>query len=378
MGRPPTTPLVFAVAASALLVALRWPFQLHRLLVEPGFGGAIDLILYREFTLAWLGGEVPSDANPPATYLLLWPFVGWLSVGAARAFWLLHGIAALVGLAVLAARAVPTRRPLDVAFLVLFLLASYAPPITVGNGQWTFHVLLAVSAACLLLESRPAAWSRDAAAAGLLAFGLAKFHLTLPFWWVAATRKGGLRAVTLAAIGYTLVSLAATTFQETGLLVELLGWIERGARASRWPQSYSNVHAWLGAAGIEGVVWVGAASITVLGLLGGWTYVHRRADLWTLLGVTAVVTRFWTYHRPYDDVLFLFPLVALVRLGWRGDRPALLAAGALWTVMMIPGWALTSGWAIGTALRTGQTIVWLAVLGLLAHRAQTASGNPSG
>jgi len=41
---------------------------------------------------------------------------------------------------------------------------------------------------------------------------------------------------------------------------------------------------------------------------------ERRAERWPLLGVIAIVARVWTYHRWYDDLLLLLPLIALFRL----------------------------------------------------------------
>jgi hypothetical protein len=40
-------------------------------------------------------GELGSAVYPPATYVLLWPLVGWLDVGAARLLWGLTTVIAL-------------------------------------------------------------------------------------------------------------------------------------------------------------------------------------------------------------------------------------------------------------------------------------------
>jgi len=58
-------------------------------------------------------------------------------------------------------------------------------------------------------------------------------------------------------------------------------------------------------------------TITCLGL---WTFVNRRADLWLLISVTAIVARTWTYHGLYDDLLFVFPMVALFRYACGEDQ----------------------------------------------------------
>ena len=56
------------------------------------------------------------------------------------------------------------------------------------------------------------------------------------------------------------------------------------------------------------------ASILILLALGYWTYVNRFVDLWLLLGVTAIATRMFGYHRIYDDMLILLPMLTLFRL----------------------------------------------------------------
>jgi hypothetical protein len=59
--------------------------------------------------------------------------------------------------------------------------------------------------------------------------------------------------------------------------------------------------------------------------------------LWLLIGVTAIVARFWTYHRPYDDLLMLLPAIALFSIGEaaRGATPPSTSiAGALLIVVV--------------------------------------------
>ena len=68
----------------------------------------------------------------------------------------------------------------------------------------------------------------------------------------------------------------------------------------------------LAALGLEN--WSLPASLLVLIALGVWVYYNRQKDLWLLLGVTAFIARSWTYHRWYDDVLILLPMVAFFRV----------------------------------------------------------------
>ena len=70
--------------------------------------------------------------------------------------------------------------------------------------------------------------------------------------------------------------------------------------------------SWLALLGLK--QWNLPASMIFLLLLGYWTYRYRHADLWLLLGVTAIVARLWVYHRSYDDVLVVLPMITLFRI----------------------------------------------------------------
>ncbi len=118
-------------------------------------------------------------------------------------------------------------------------------------------------------------------------------------------------------------------------------------------------------------------SASLLLLLGLWVYFHRRIDLWVLVGVSALIARFWTYHRWYDDLLLLFPVLCLLspgetRRGSKADggsgRRPLLALNM--PLLVAPGglYLLPSPWnAYFVWLQTG---AWLACLLFLLIRAR--------
>ena len=54
---------------------------------------------------------------------------------------------------------------------------------------------------------------------------------------------------------------------------------------------------------------------------GAWLLRHRRTDPWILLGVCALAARLGWYHRFYDDMLLVFPVIALVRIFASGSEP---------------------------------------------------------
>jgi hypothetical protein len=102
-------------------------------------------------------------------------------------------------------------------------------------------------------------------------------------------------------------------------------------------------------------------SLLILILLGYWIYRNRRRDFWALLGVTALVARFWVYHRTYDNLLLLLSAVGLFRIVKKGPLPGGwdIAAGLLliatWIFMVLPNRLLLSWPPWGPSLVTGQS-----------------------
>jgi len=138
---------------------------------------------------------------------------------------------------------------------------------------------------------------------------------------------------------------------------------------------FMNLHAWLGAVGLRG--WSLPASLVVFAATALWVHHRRRVDPWLLLGATAIVARLWTYHDVYDDVLMVFPLIALWRLigggaaaaggavGGRAPR-VLLAAGAL--AVLVPSSVVRATSPLGFAASAADALVWLAILVFLVRR----------
>jgi hypothetical protein len=116
-------------------------------------------------------------------------------------------------------------------------------------------------------------------------------------------------------------------------------------------------------------------SLLVFLALGLWIYRHRDVDFWLLLAVTALVARFWAYHRLYDDLLLLLPQVALFRLAKRGPSVgdadlvagALLAISAAGLLLPIRLPALSEPWLF--LITGGNIVVWTILLVFLLQQA---------
>jgi len=376
------TLLRFAIALMVIAALLRLRNEFYRLLWDQGRTGAIDLKTLHKLVHQWFAGfpvygEMRSG-YPPATYPILWPFLGWLAVTPARWLWAVTTVMALGCFAYLLVRESKADARLEQAFIVLLLLSMYATSTTIGNGQLIVHMLPALVAGLLLFHRRPCGWREDLLGAVLVLVTLVKPTISVPFFWIVLFVPGRLRPTLFLVLGYVALTVFAAGFQEAGVLSLLQDWLARG---SEWAVvgGYANLHSWLAALGLD--EWILPSSLLALVALGLWTHRHRHGDLWLLLGVAALVARFWTYHRLYDDLLILLPMIALFRIAKRGSSASGgdVGAGVLlavaWAAALAPASPLNSPTTLGLLFRAGQTIIWITMLIFLldhARREKTA------
>lgn len=351
-----------------LLAVPRLAYQLWRLLVDTGSNGALDLKMFSYWTALWFGDEPLILHNLlPATYPLLWPLTGWLSFEASRWLWLLLYIISFFWLFSIIKSGAGLREKKELIFAALFLIAMYPTSIIIGNGQLTLFIIPSVMTVVLLGQGRPSI-GREAAMTLLLLFSTIKLPLSAPFFLVALISERSWRPVTLAVLGYILLTLLAVHFRSEGLLASIELWI-RDASHLASQDGFGNVHKWLGSAGLP--EYIMPASLALLAALALWLYMNRKADIWIVLGVTAIVARLWTYHRLYDDILIIIPLVALFRIfrsGGLSPRERAIAGALLfisWLALLSPDFLLQLGPPVGTIFRTGAVAVWLALLAFL-------------
>lgn len=375
------------LAAAMLAVAAPWlGYQFWRLtlggapLWSTSPQGAVDLALRWREVRAWFAGEPVYAAwqvavYPPASYALLWPWVGWLPLSAARWLWAAASAALLAWLGWLAVRLGAEQGaasgPGERAVLALLAAAMYASGAAIGNGQAILGVLAALLGALLLLQSG-ASWRHDLAAAALLTASLFKPTVTAPLLCVVLAAGRRLRPLALTAALYAGLTWLAASFQPEGLAALLQQWLSRGAVVAA-ERGVSNLHGLLGRLGLEGALL--PASLALLLALLGWCWWRRAADLWLLAGVAAIVARLWAYHRWYDDLLLWLPLVALWRLSSAAqDARWRVAAGGLFGLTLLSTLAPGGHYLLGGALRSAylgaQVVIWLADLALLAAAAR--------
>jgi hypothetical protein len=365
----------------SLYAVLKLGDEFRRLLFQSDWLGAIDLQILQRWTKDWAAGvpiygPVKPALYPPATFVILWPLMGWLDFTSARWLWAATSLVVLVWMAFLIIRESGATSRRERIFVALMFLSMNAAGVTVGNGQLVLHVLPVLLTGVLLLREPPRL-DRDLIASLCIIAALAKPNITAPFLWLVLVVARRMRPVLMMVAGYVALTLVAAHFQGGDLLAMMRALLGRGVHeATRG--GYANLSFWLGNAGMQ--AWILPAALVAFVMLGAWIYRHRQVDVWILLGVTALVARFWTYHRVYDDVLIIFAEVALFRIATRGDaregRTA-IAGALLWVTifsMLLPGsWDL-AGPLLYWIFSGSHTIVWLADLIFLlaaAHRWRT-------
>jgi hypothetical protein len=361
----------------SVISALRWAKAFPRLLWGSGLFDAVDTKLFYLLVHGWFASipvydEVRTAVHPPATYLILWPFFGWMEMIAARWLWAATVVAALAWLGYLIVRESGASTVLERAFVALLLLSMHATAHTIRNGQLAVHLLPMLLAGLLLLQREQHGWGRDLLSVFLVLLALVKPSVSVPFFWIMVFLPGRLRPAVLVVLGYVALTFFAASFQESGIVTLLRQWMGR-ASAEAANAGYANLHILLADMGLQ--KWMLSVSLVVLAGLGLWIYRYRRVDFWLLLAVSAIVARFWTYHREYDDLLLLFPEVALFRLAKRGPSAggSDVTAGALLAVtafgMLLPvGLILRSSpWSL--LLTIGNAVVWIALLVFLMREA---------
>jgi hypothetical protein len=288
----------------------------------------------------------------------------------ARWLWAISGVLMIVWMLILMVRNTePDSKP-ETFFVALFLLSMNGAGVAIGNGQLTLHILAPLFAGVLLWERVDHTWKTDLITSVLLLLGSIKPSLFLPFFILILFRAFRLRPFLLFLSGYAFLTAVAMLFQDQSLVAVLQNWIFRGIEVAGGG-GYGNVHSWLSAAGWE--QWSVIASILLLILFSVWVYLNRGLDFRIQLAVAALVARCWTYHRMYDDVLIIFPMIALFRVSKEpGSRwtPSLLLV-----LMAVLNLARLSN--ISTlrylVLITAHQILWGAVLLFLLSRRNIAA-----
>jgi hypothetical protein len=258
---------------------------------------------------------------------------------------------------------------LERIFIALIPLSTYGSGATIGNGQLIVHLLPCLVTALLLFARGKGLWRYDLLASCLMIFALAKPSVSAAFFWIVLFCTGRLRPPLLVVCSYIGATFFAGAFQELNLFELIHRWIISSREIlahSAVEFSNSNLHSWSAYFGLE--KWYPLGSLLMLMALGVWTHSYRRADLWLLIGVTALVARFHAYHGWYDDALVTLPVITLFRIAKFGKLKEEYnsAAGLLLAITLLfliaPGglYLFPSPWNL--LYVQAQTFIWMTVL----------------
>jgi hypothetical protein len=348
-----------------------------------------------------------SAMYPPASYALLWPLIGWGGFGTAKTIWLISSLAAVAVLSHQMVTHSQAKTLLERLFIALIPFSVYATGATIGNGQLIVHVLplllLGVLWTCNHETTPFKTWL------GVLSMlvALVQPAIAAPFFWLVVFVPNRTKSSALVVGGYLLLTLFAISFQlalvsnitasrssqgavenRSGPLVGDLqqGAASGGAVMENWSTrvtwgtqrgattgGYANVHSLLMTYGWGR--WNMHASLLMLAGLGVWVFFNRKADLWLLIGVSAIFARFWTYHRWYNDLLLLLPLISLYRLTRHNESSDMVkvTAGTLFAICLIlsiaPGGLYLFPYPFNLTYVYVQIAVWVTVLIFLIAQA---------
>jgi hypothetical protein len=218
------------------------------------------------------------------------------------------------------------------------LLGAAMPFAISGNGsavslgQFTIICIGLLALQIILLQR-----NRPALAGVCWALAMLKPQIALPFGvlfllgphW-RAVLAGGLTLATLTAFALWWTNVDPRDFWTQGVVGHRLKFVETTRDGSG---------LWVGAWGLNPQ----KATLFGIGLAGAFgallllARVREKFNLQTTAAVAAVMAMTLFYHRPYDNLLFIFLLLPLVAATFRRHSPLLFAAsGALAVVLYLP------------------------------------------
>jgi len=232
-----------AIAFMIIATSLRVEFGFSRLLGEQAPTGAIDLKLRYDEVHSWFAGrlvygELKGAMYPPASYVILWPFLGWSTLTSARWLWAATTVVALGWFAYLIVRESRADTLLEGIFVGLLPFSMYATSVAIGNGQFIIPLLPALVASLVLLHSGRRGWHAHLFAEVLVLMTLVSPTIAAPFFWIVMFVSNTLWPAVLVSLGYSILTLLAMSFQGVGLVSLLYGWSDRAVQGAVWGSVY--------------------------------------------------------------------------------------------------------------------------------------------
>lgn len=343
-----------AIALVTAISTVWLSYQFWRLLRQPAAAnGAVDLLYRYEEVTSFVAGipvywELSDAVYPPASYLMMWPILGWLPEAAVRPVWAITTLALLGVIIAQMLYIVAPRQLTQKVFLGLLPLSMYATGAAIGNGQIVIHLLPCLLGSFMLLRQhrdnrskQEQTWARTFGMSFLMLLALVKPNVTAPFFWILLFRAP--LAAMLTAATYVFMTISAIYFQPEfdGPVEMFKSWLTMGMAgayygATPYVEYEGNgsistsvtAHSIVGIFNLDNLAffefsgWNQIISLAILMSLGVWLYQNKSRDVWVLASVTAIVSKYWTYHGWYDDLILVIPLAMLFKLSiQRVDAP---------------------------------------------------------
>ncbi|MEW6145798.1 MAG: hypothetical protein AB1598_12355 [Thermodesulfobacteriota bacterium] len=197
-----------------------------------------------------------------------------------------------------------------------------------------------------------------------------------PFFLIILISQRAFRVIISVAAAYIFLTFLALSFRDMDIIQYSSRWVEVNSIIIT-RGGYANIHHFLGPFGMKYLLL--PSSLILMAASGIWVYKYRKTDIWIQLGVIAIIARLWTYHRLYDDLLILIPIVAVFRLLRSGGlsenqrRAAVLILILSCLGLLSPAFFLQLQPPLGTLFRTGQAVIWLSMLAFLLYYSYKAS-----
>ena len=236
----------------------------------------------------------------------------------------------------------------------------------------------------------------------LITLTLIKPTVSAPFFGLVLFLPGRLRPAILVIGEYGLLAFISSLIQRTNPIVLHQTWLKLGVSAAAWGSAggdgdqtaslseslsespdavsqlmlndlgYNDIHSLLGT--IELSRWNLLASLAMLFALAAWVYYHRTVNFWLIFSVTAIIARLWVYHRVYDDLLLILPIISLWRINLETDNQqsaiACILLGIMTVSALVPASLRFYPGLLGIAFRIGQLAIWLSILTFLLFQAK--------
>lgn len=310
------------------------PTSLGGMAIHPG---AIDLkSRYHEQNWFYYGGQI-YDVRcpyPPFSYAFFRFYFGLFSLNVAKNWWMLTMLGNLLFISFVLVKVSFAKFKEDKRILWVLPSCLYSAGACIGNGQKSLLVMAGLIGVPFLLQEKLSLKMRDFLIVLFLCFASIKPNISLPFFILFFTQRDLLRPLLLFSLFYSVVTILFSRYQGVGAIAVIKKWLGAAISASSLTDdhySHSNIQTVIKSLAenpnvplVEQADYLSKlnlySSFTLVSIAAIWFLYNRRGNLWNNLALASLVSMSWTYHGWYDEVLLIFPIVALIRICFQENR----------------------------------------------------------